>query len=300
MLTAQLQAYLAIELVQSNSKAQQSAQPVVAATLSLFSSLAAALNGMAAYMWQLTQLVELLAGVDLAGLILNGIFTACNTASACRCAAADALMAVVGICALLRHAADDAAPLVASQAAGAQPLPNASAATSAHHAAALQAGEHALRSMQPALCALLQHVVRNVGMAQQAQEAWRLQGHHQVTASLRMLQAICATLPAGCWGPAWADAVGIFWLTRLMRHPDTGLRCLAIDLLSALVSPAAPEMRSAVLHAWPEGGTIMLRTALSAKQPTKVAAAALRFVTVAMASSSRDVPHTEATAHGMV
>jgi hypothetical protein len=88
---------------------------------------------------------------------------------------------------------------------------------------------------------------------------------------------------------AWSDAVGVFWLTRLLREPDTSLRADAILLLASLIHPATGPMRSLMLQAWPEGTTKMLSLGLSQKQPPAVAAAALTFIAVAMASSSRSV-----------
>lgn len=89
-----------------------------------------------------------------------------------------------------------------------------------------------------------------------------------------------------CICSAWSDAVGVFWLTRLLREADTNLRTEAILLLATLVHPATGPMRSLVLQAWPEGTTKMLSLGLSPKQPPAVQAAALTFVAVAMASSS--------------
>lgn len=89
---------------------------------------------------------------------------------------------------------------------------------------------------------------------------------------------------------AWEEAVGIFWLTRLLREPDTRLRCDAAHLLAAIVQPAAGLLRDAVLQAWPEGGSAMLRLALSPRQPSAVSAAALAFVAVAMGTSTCDIP----------
>ena len=93
---------------------------------------------------------------------------------------------------------------------------------------------------------------------------------------------------------AWEDAVGIFWLTRLLRaDADVRIRCDAAALLATLVHPRAAAMRAAVLTAWPEGGSAMLRFGLSRCQPAALAAAALEFAAVSMASSSRDIPRSE-------
>lgn len=86
------------------------------------------------------------------------------------------------------------------------------------------------------------------------------------------------------------DAVGIFWLTRLLRDDDTSLRCAAARLLATLAHPSAKAMRDTLLQAWPEGGSVMLHLGTSVKQPRAVAAAALTFAAVAIASSTAELP----------
>lgn len=89
---------------------------------------------------------------------------------------------------------------------------------------------------------------------------------------------------------AWATAVGVFWLTRLLRDREVHVRSAAARLLAILVHPAAGQMRSVLLRAWPEGGTVMMRHGLSRRQPPAFAAAALTFTAASMATSSVDVP----------
>lgn len=88
--------------------------------------------------------------------------------------------------------------------------------------------------------------------------------------------------------------MGVFWLTRLLRDRDVHVRCEAAHLLATLVHPAAGQMRSMLMRAWPEGGTVMMRHGLSRLQPPAFAAAALSFTAASMATSSVDVPKANA------
>lgn len=49
-------------------------------------------------------------------------------------------------------------------------------------------------------------------------------------------------------------------------------------------------MRSVLLRAWPEGGTVMMRHGLSRRQPPSFSAAALLFTAASMATTCADVP----------
>lgn len=89
---------------------------------------------------------------------------------------------------------------------------------------------------------------------------------------------------------AWADAVGVFWLTRVLRDRDAVTRAAAARLLAALAHPRAAATRALLLTAWPEGGAARVRAALSHVQTPLTRVAALTFRAVAMASSTADLP----------
>ena len=55
---------------------------------------------------------------------------------------------------------------------------------------------------------------------------------------------------------------GTFWLTRLARDREAGVRVAAVSLLAHLALPQAPATRRMLLQGWPEAGTAMLKVLL--------------------------------------
>ena len=315
---------------------QRRSQPVLVATLDAFALLLSRARLLCSAE-QYTRILDLLTGVDAAGLLLNNVFANAAAQPAARLAAAAALQQAVELCAALqRTLAGDAPTRPPGTKPGKHTAPLDARADSASAGALVAASSRddseaaqVLRRMYPACKALLQAIVRTVGMPQRSADAGQMRGSALVGVAVATLRAICQAVPCAIWArcgtrpvrlklhfiarlaamhesclllssprslfdwskgcSAWSDAVGIFWLTRLLREPDARLRCNAILLLAALVHPAAGAMRDAVLQAWPEGATKMLALALSPRQPPAVAAAALTFVAVAMASSSRSL-----------
>lgn len=281
---------------------------------------------------------QLLAAIDFVGLLLNSILANSHARPECRYAAAACLREVTSLCGLLRAS-----------------VPALSAAPAGRRGGAC-ANEccSALHELDPSLCLLLQHIVRQVGMPAQISQSTSVAGRQMLRLGLHMLTTICQALPPERWSScafpqqrrtppalrqlhdphsilwwcacmsvltaastgsvldrdqefqwnhafhavnigwavcrAWANAVGVFWLTRLLRHQDVHVRCSTAHLLATLVHPAAGQMRSVLLRAWPEGGTVMMRHGLSRRQPPAFAAAALCFTAASMATSSTEVP----------
>ncbi|KAK9824474.1 hypothetical protein WJX72_010621 [[Myrmecia] bisecta] len=110
--------------------------------------------------------------------------------------------------------------------------------------------------------------------------------------ALHCLHQVTAAVPASCWAPAWQSVGGTFWLTRLARDRETGVRAAAMTLLACLASPAAPVTRRMLLQGWPECGSTALKVALQTSECYAVRAAALRFVCAAMAASTAQA-HSE-------
>eukprot|EP00892_Ulva_mutabilis_P007023 jgi/Ulvmu1/4693/UM002_0424.1 len=250
------------------------AQPAVTATLDV---VAAALQQarLRCSMQERIACAQLLAGVDFVGLLLNSILANSHARRECRYAAAACLHEVVSLCALLRSSMQllDTAP-----------------GTDAQDTVSSDACLTVLEDLASPLCSLLQHIVRQIGMPAQNTHSATFVNRHMLRFGMSMLKAICQSLPSDRWASAWANAIGVFWLTRLLRDREVHVRCQAAHLLAILVHPAAGQMRSVLLRAWPEGGTVMMRYGLSRRQPPSFAAAAMKFTAASMATSSEDVP----------
>ena len=68
----------------------------------------------------------------------------------------------------------------------------------------------------------------------------------------------------------WHQVGGTFWLTRLARDREAGVRVAAVSLLAHLASPQAPATRRMLLQGWPEAGTAMLKQCAVSMQHVKL------------------------------
>jgi hypothetical protein len=283
------------------------AQPVLVAALHLLAVLLQEACVKCSVQHQF-QIMELLSSVDFIGLLLNSVLA--NTrvprashysAAACLCELVRMLDSIVSFHCSVR-CPDGGAP---------------------------QGTEPCTESLQQALCALLQHVIRQIGMPAQHYESGTFVGRHMLRMGMQMLQHICRIVPGEQWSQcvltscpcmisqllclasfatiaglrqadifmswcrAWVSAVGIVWLTKQVKSLDLHVRCQAVQLLSILAHPSSLQMRNTLLQAWPEGGTLMMRHGLSRRQPPAFSAAALTFTATSMASSTMDVPVPE-------
>jgi hypothetical protein len=192
-------------VVQSRLEQRQS-QPILAATLTAF-ELVLLRTRLLCTVDELVRAVDLIADVDATRLLLNNVLANKDAESATRTAAASALLQVVELCAALQQAIlDDQVPPAPKGKAGAAkppvdftvPQPGSMCAFS-NGARQLETGLAPLRKMYAAVSALLQAIVRNIGMPQQSSVEGMLQGQHIVRLSVTMLRAICRAVPCAVW-----------------------------------------------------------------------------------------------------
>jgi hypothetical protein len=191
----------AVEVISHGRHAHRASQPIITETLSALCMLMRALRSSGPGLSTLTRAVSILASADMTGLLLNNVFANSASSPPSRAATAAVFSESVELCGALRRAlANEAA--AAAPARGvhgcAQQSPDdyvgASAAAGSDSGAA-----RALDSMQPGLCALLQAIVRTVGMPQQHAEPAGAQGRHVLRLSLMNLRGICRALPCPVW-----------------------------------------------------------------------------------------------------
>ena len=135
----------------------------------------------------LCRVAELLAGVDATGLLLNNVFGNADAPPHCRAAAGAALCAVAELCSELRALDADAA---VSRGPPRTPSEGVEEPTEAGRA---------VSGLSGGLSALLQAIVRTVGMPQPRGEALQLRGRHVLRLSLTSLRSICGALPCEQW-----------------------------------------------------------------------------------------------------
>jgi hypothetical protein len=309
----------AIALISQSRAEARLSEPIVIATLTTFAALLRVTRTRCPF-HLLTHAIGLLSGVDMTGLLLNNVF--CNSAAhpSSRTAATAALTEIAELCAALRRvdvgevSREARLCRVDASSHGLQGVSAAANALESMHGSLstlLQAvvrtvgmpqrsadapclqGRHILRLSMAVLCAVCRalpcrvwtrcdhcYLCIDLRLCVYAQ-FWRLRSASAPTRGRHMQSRMRSF---AWWCRAWSDAVGIFWLTRLLRDSDSRLRCDAAYLLATLIHPGTNTMRDAVLQAWPDGGTTMLRIGLSPRQPGAVSAAALTFAAVSMAS----------------
>lgn len=130
-------------------------------------------------MQQLVQILELMSGVDFIGLLLNSVLANTHLPRASHYAAGGCM------CELLRKM-DRVATFANSVHTG----ECSTLATSV---------ESCVESLQPSLCALLQHTIRNIGMPAQHVEPGTFLGRHMLYMGMRILQLVCRVLPSDKW-----------------------------------------------------------------------------------------------------
>lgn len=195
----------AVDSITRGRTAQRACQPLIAATLQALSALLGALHDSGPLSLHVASAIEILANADMVGLLLNSVFANSASSAASRAAAASTFSQLCQLHALLSCAVDDdvvaSAPYGrerggqgAAGAGGAGMLP-------AVGTCSVKASEQsrALVDMQPGLCALLQALVRSVGMPQQHVEPGQAQGRHVLRTSLTTLRTICQAVPSKTW-----------------------------------------------------------------------------------------------------
>ena len=197
-----------VDFVVHSRHSQRAAQPVIANTLAACSAVLSTLQSSHPSLIQLTELVQLLANLDIVGLVLNNVFANSTSTAVSRAAAVQLLSEVSNVCCTLCRAADDAAVASAPARgahAAAHDAADDSTSTSSAAADSHAAATDAQRSMQPGLVAVLQALVRNVGMPQQSAAPAQLQRRHILRLTLRTLRHICQALPNKVWAGCAAD-----------------------------------------------------------------------------------------------
>ena len=107
-------------------------------------------------------------------------------------------------------------------------------------------------------------------------------------------------LPAPRWAGIWSEASGTFWLSRLCRDGDAGIRTQALSLLARLAAPGAGPTRRMLENSWPEapafavwladGGTpgALVGPSVRTSECLAARAAAIRFLTGALGFRDKD------------
>jgi hypothetical protein len=202
-------------VIQSRLEQRQS-QPVLTATLTAF-ELVLLRTRLLCTIGELARAVDVIADVDAIGLLLNNVLANAGADPSMRTAAASALLQVVDLCAALRQAvSEDRVPATPKGKARAaeQPLDLNCAEPGAIWAPNVGLSESLgtpLRKTYAAMAALLQAIVRNVGMSQQSAGEGLLRGGHIVRLSVTTLRAICRAVPCAVWA-RYTHAVESYWL----------------------------------------------------------------------------------------
>jgi hypothetical protein len=190
-------------VIQSRVEQRQS-QPVLAATLTAF-ELVLLRTRLLCTTGELARAVDVIADVDAIGLLLNNVLANADADPATQTAAASALLQVVELCAALQQAVSDdhvpEAPKGKARAAE-QSLdlnrgqPSTICTSNVGLSEPLGAPQ---RKTYAAMSALLQAIVRNVGMPPQSAGEGLLRGGHIVRLSVTTLRAICRAVPCAVW-----------------------------------------------------------------------------------------------------
>lgn len=158
----------------------------------------------------------------------------------------------------------------------------AAAARSERHRASCsgEAQGEALAAAQAALLASIGPLVRHVLMPKASWHPEHYRGKAVVASVLRHLLTCCHALPAAKWSTTWAGVGGTYWLSRLVKDQQPGVRQQAFSLLAALALP--PPTHAMLQQGWPECGALACRVAADGGDSPEVWAAALRVVVAAL------------------
>jgi hypothetical protein len=133
--------------------------------------------------------------------------------------------------------------------------------------AVLQAGQ-VIPSLAPALAPLdcllgcLEPLITKVGIQLAGKQAAGFGGKALLRAALAALLGLTALTAAQQWAAAWQQLGGSFWLSRLSRDVEAGVRCGALALLAALVQPGAEATQHMVVQVGGAGAAECCRACL--------------------------------------
>lgn len=150
-----------------------------------------------------------------------------------------------------------------------------------HEATRYASRQEVARELEPAaVLASIPQLVRQVMMPKLLWHPEHFHGKTAVTAVLRHLLATTRVLPTTSWAAAFAEVGGTYWLSRLVKDQQPGIRHLAFELLAALT--AAPATHAVLSAGWPESGRAACKVATDQGECAEVKAAALHVVVAAM------------------